>query len=217
MRMLNLHNAAAGMARKGRLGLAVALSAMVMQPALACGKHRHAKLSTEIVRPKLSPELERARTVLAKYKDPVTAVRDGYFSTLGCVHYKEGAMGVHFLNPALISTKLDPDKPQILVYEPKGDQLELVAAEWFVPLATGVEMRPSLFGQPFDGPMAGHEPLMLESLHHYDLHVWLFKENPRGVFANTNPNVSCENYGYSFLEEPPATVAHHGAGHGHAK
>jgi hypothetical protein len=65
--------------------------------------------------------------------------------------------------------------------------------------------------------MAGHEPLMPESLHHYDLHVWLFKENPKGIFSNTNPNVSCENYSYSFLEAPPATVAHHGAGHGHTK
>jgi hypothetical protein len=158
-------------------------------------------------------ELERVRDVLAKYRNPVTAVRDGYFSTLGCVHYKEGAMGVHFLNPALISPKVDPDKPQILVYEPKGDQLELVAAEWFVPLATGVDARPTLFGRPFDGPMAGHEPLMPEGLHHYDLHVWLFKENPAGVFATTNPDVSCANYGYGFLEEPPPIVLHHGAGH----
>jgi hypothetical protein len=161
--------------------------------------------------PRLTPELERVRDQLAKYKDPAVAVRDGYLSTLGCVHYKEGAMGVHFLNPALISPTVDPAKPQILVYEPKGDKLELVAAEWFVPLATGVTNRPVLFGKAFDGPMAGHEPLMPEALHHYDLHVWLFKQNPKGIFASTNPNVSCAGYGYAFLEEPPATVAHHGA------
>ncbi|HEX2115855.1 MAG TPA: hypothetical protein VHM01_15730 [Alphaproteobacteria bacterium] len=161
--------------------------------------------------PRLSSELESVRDQLAKYKDPAVAVRDGYLSTLGCVHYREGAMGVHFLNPALISPTVDPARPQILVYEPKGDKLELVAAEWFVPLATGVEKRPVLFGRPFDGPMAGHEPLMPESLHHYDLHVWLFKENPKGVFAAVNPKVSCAGYAYAFLEEPPALVAHHGA------
>jgi hypothetical protein len=160
---------------------------------------------------KLPPELEAARDLLAKYKDPVVAVRDGYFSTLGCVHYADGAMGVHFLNTALISPELDPARPQILVYEPVGDRLELVAAEWFVPLATGIKQRPALFGQPFNGPMAGHEPLMPDGLHHYDLHVWLFKENPKGVFAVTNPSVSCEGYGYAFLEQPPATVAHEGA------
>src|SRR3546814_6344824 len=39
------------------------------------------------------PELEALRDQLAKYKDPVAAVRDGYLSTLGCVHYESGAMG----------------------------------------------------------------------------------------------------------------------------
>lgn len=167
--------------------------------------------SAQSASPKLSPELERARDQLGKYKGPVAAVRDGYFSTLGCVHYKDGGMGVHFLNPALISATPDPVKPQILVYEPKGDKLELAAAEWFVPLATGVDKRPTLFAQPFDGPMAGHEPLMPSQLHHYDLHVWLFKENPKGLFSAINPNVSCADYGYAFLEELPAGVPHHGA------
>lgn len=167
--------------------------------------------TAESAAPKLSPELAAVRDLLAKYKDPVVAVRDGYFSTLGCVHYKSGGMGVHFLNPALISPTIDPGKPQILVYEPVGDSLELVAAEWFVPLATGIAERPMLLGQPFDGPMEGHEPLMPQALHHYDLHVWLFKENPRGIFAATNPAVSCDGYGYAFLEQPTAKVAHHGA------
>jgi hypothetical protein len=164
--------------------------------------------------PRLDGELAQVRDRLAKYKDPVVAVRDGYFSTLGCVHYKSGAMGVHFLNTALISPVPDPDKPQILVYEPRGDKLELVAAEWFVPLATGVAKRPVLFGRPFDGPMEGHEPLMPHTLHHYDLHVWLFKENPSGMFAATNPSVSCADAAYALLEEPPPTVKHHGA-HAH--
>lgn len=161
--------------------------------------------------PKLTPELEAVRDQLAKYRDPVAAVRDGYFSTLGCVRYPNGAMGVHFLNPAHIAPEVDPAKPQILVYEPVDGSLELVAAEWFVPLATGVKARPTIFGQPFNGPMAGHEPLMPESLHHYDLHVWLFKENPAGTFAPTNPAVSCEGYAYDFLEQPPAHVTHQAA------
>jgi hypothetical protein len=159
--------------------------------------------------PKLSPELERVRDQLAKYKDPFVAVRDGYHSTVGCVHYKDGAMGVHFLNKELLGPRPDPNKPQILVYEPVGDRLELVAAEWFIPLATGVDKRPTLFGQPFDGPMEGHEPLIPQELHHYDLHVWLFKENPKGLFHAVNPNVSCSGYGYAVLEEPTAIVTHH--------
>jgi hypothetical protein len=29
---------------------------------------------------------------------------------------------------------------------------------------------------------------------HYDRHVWIYRENPSGVFAQFNPNVSCEHH-----------------------
>jgi hypothetical protein len=158
----------------------------------------------------LPPQLEEVRDALRRYEDPILAVRDGYLSTLGCVEYPEGGMGVHFLNPALIGPAPDPFRPQILVYEPAADgALRLVAAEWLIPLATGVAERPSLFGRPFDGPMEGHEPLMPRELHHYDLHVWLFKENPAGLFAATNPTVGCTCHSYALMERPTAIVAHH--------
>ena len=48
--------------------------------------------------------------------------------------------------------------------------------------------RPSLFGVTFDGPMPGHNPTMPI---HYDLHVWLFADNPSGMFAPFNPTLSC--------------------------
>jgi hypothetical protein len=124
--------------------------------------------------------------------------RDGYFSTLGCVEferagvagqvpYMPGGMGVHFLNVGLIGPVPDPAKPPVLIYEPDGDKLRLVAAEWFIPLATGVKERPTLWNRPFDGPMTGHPPLLPMELSHYDLHVWLYKPNPLGTFAPTNP------------------------------
>lgn len=169
--------------------------------------------------PALSEELAAVRRALEKYQDPVVAVHDGYFSTLGCVAYPQpggpgrvpypaGGMGVHFLNPRLIGPVPDPMRPQILVYEPVGDKLRLVAAEWFIPLATGVKERPSLFGQPFDGPMEGHHPLMPTGLHHYDLHVWLWKSNPVGMFKPTNPDVKCPKAGYTLREEVPKFVPH---------
>ena len=142
----------------------------------------------------LPPELQKVRAALDKYQDPYVAVRDGYLSTVGCVHYPKpggagrvaypaGAMGIHFLNAQLIGPVPDPMRPPILVYEPSGDTLKLVAAEWLIPLATGIKERPTLFGKPFEGPMMGHEPLMPAGLHHYDLHVWLWKENPSGLFS----------------------------------
>jgi hypothetical protein len=192
--------------------LAAGLSAGA-SPAPAQTGHLHGpqhRASTPAPAPTLPPELVEVREALRKYADPVVAVRDGYLSTLGCVEYAEGAMGVHFLNPAVIGPTLDPFRPALLIYEPEdGGRLRLVAAEWFVPLATGITERPTLFGRPFDGPMEGHEPLMPQGLHHYDLHVWLFKENPAGLFAVTNPNVGCAGYSYALMEQPPATVAHH--------
>jgi len=136
------------------------------------------------------------------------AVRDGYHSTLGCVTYPSGGMGIHFLNRSLIGPVPDPLRPQFLLYEPEGDALRLIAAEWFMPLATGVQQRPALFGQPFDGPMEGLERLLPVELHHYDLHMWLFKPNPLGLFQPVNPEVKCPTTGYSFLEQPPKTVPH---------
>ena len=168
----------------------------------------------------LPPELEQLRLSLQKYQDPVVAIRDGYFSTLGCVEYPKpggqgqvayqaGAMGIHFLNPSLISPAPDPKRPTILLYEPDAHgKLTLVGAEWFVPLATGIIERPQLFGREFDGPMEGHEPLLPQSLHHYDLHVWLWKPNPSGLFSPTNPLVKCSGYSYTIVEEAPQIVTH---------
>lgn len=153
--------------------------------------------------PALSPELASARDALAKYADPIVAVRDGYFSTVACVDfphggkdgpvvYPPGAMGIHFLNPANIGPQLDPAKPQVLLYEQVGGKLKLTGAEWFMPVAIAGDKAPVIFGQTLLGPMDGHEPIMPASLRHYDLHVWLWKDNPRGVFTSTNAAVKCD-------------------------
>lgn len=168
----------------------------------------------------LTPELENVRKLLEKYQDPIVAVHDGFFSTVACVSYPKGgmegsmryapgAMGVHFLNLGNIGPALDPAKPQILIYEPDGDKLRLVAAEWFMPTEVAGGKVPSVFGQPLGGPMEGHQPLMPAGMHHYDLHVWLWKTNPEGVFSPTNPAVKCPTTGYSFAEDAPKMV------HGH--
>jgi hypothetical protein len=102
-------------------------------------------------------------------------------------------MGLHYVNPARLQAPADPAKPQILLYGKAADgSVKLLAAEFFAPdrdQDPGTDGdRPSLFGQPFDGPMPGHGPDMPV---HYDLHVWVEKANPAGVFAPWNPNVSC--------------------------
>ena len=89
-----------------------------------------------------------------------------------------------------------------------GGKLQLVAAEWFSPLTPELKGRPELFGRPFDGPMEGHHPLMPHGLHHYDLHVWLWKDNPAGMFSPTNPKIKCPKGPYTFEETAPKIVPH---------
>jgi hypothetical protein len=162
----------------------------------------------------LTPELAAAKAALSKYSDPFAAVRDGYFSTVACmdfptgmkdgtVDYPPGAMGVHFLNAANIGPKLDPTKPQVLIYAPVGNKLVLAGAEWFMPVQVAPGgAAPTIFGQTLVGPMDGHAPIMAAALRHYDLHVWLWKDNPRGVFTSTNRDIKC-------AASSPYTVASH--------
>lgn len=167
--------------------------------------------------PTLPAELASVRAALDKYRDPIVAIYDGYLSTVACIEYPKGAaegsmqyapggMGVHFLNMGFVGPALDPAKPQVLIYEPVGDSLRLVAAEWFMPSEVAAKNRPSIFGKELQGPMEGHQPLMPAGFHHYDLHVWLWKNNPAGVYSPTNPAVRCQAKGYSFAEAAPKMV-----------
>jgi hypothetical protein len=143
----------------------------------------------------LSPDLQAVRAAVAKYHSYDQAVADGY-SLAGepCISSPAGGMGFHASNPSIIrSGVIDPLRPAILLYAPGSDgSLKLVGVEYFhadadQDLATDND-RPSLFGQPFNGPMLGHNPSMPI---HYDLHVWVVEANPAGVFEQFNPAVSC--------------------------
>jgi len=119
-------------------------------------------------------------------------------------------MGVHFINMQTIGPKPDAARPQVLIYDPVGDSLRLAAAEWFVPLATGVTEPPVLFGETFDGPMDGHHPVMPHELRHYDLHVWLFKPNPRGMFFAVNPDLRCTGQAYRVMDTLEPSIRRRG-------
>ena len=171
--------------------------------------------------PPAEPTLEQVRAATEKYRDVKVALADGYVRdpmdecvTAASIGYPshEGSMGVHYVhmdrlgikgppNPRVSGTSIytDFNKPAILIYEPKSDgSLELVAVENLVFTkaweAAGHKSRPSFRGTPFnymaDDPATkideGH---MFE--HHYDLHVWLYRDNPAGVFSQFNPDVSC--------------------------
>jgi len=122
-------------------------------------------------------------------------------------------MGVHFGNATLIGDgELDPERPELLVYEPKNGQLHLVAVEYLVIAADRDAKHPTT------------PPSLLEQLFHYngspnryglpafyELHVWAWQHNPHGMCTELNPTVSCA--GYSPEAAMPASAEAHGAGH----
>jgi hypothetical protein len=137
------------------------------------------------------------REATRDFRDVSVAEGAGYGSLGTCVSGPEkGAMGVHYANPNLVNDNLvDASAPELLVYEVRAGRLRLVAVEFIVPAgpwdAAHPGVPPSLLGQHFHfvpgpnryGPGA-----------FYELHVWAWKENPSGMFADWNPNVSCEEY-----------------------
>ena len=88
------------------------------------------------------------------------------------------------VNPDLVDPEFDLLKPEAILYAPgPGGQLRLVALEYIV-VNVG-QPRPMFGNQPFD---IGGTPLPVP---HWSLHVWLYENNPSGIFKPFNPNVSC--------------------------
>lgn len=148
-------------------------------------------------RPEASPGLVRdVRQATQRFQDVNAAIGAGYASTGSCVSGpNEGAMGVHYVNEALIADgALDVQQPEVLVYEPHGGQLRLVAVEFFVDAEqwdAANEGPPVLGGQHFHYIGA---PNRLRAPAYYELHVWAWKRNSHGSFSDWNPRVSCAQY-----------------------
>jgi len=133
---------------------------------------------------------------LATQRAPVTtAEANGYGRFLGCVSGPDGSMGVHYPNPTLVGDgKLDASNPEVLVYEPKNGKLELAAVEYLVLYD---DWHANNDGPPVLGGQVFHyvgSPNRYGMPAFYELHVWAWKHNPNGMFADWNPNVSCETY-----------------------
>jgi hypothetical protein len=137
--------------------------------------------------PSTALQLHNAKRATARFKDVSKAEAAGYVRASECTTGRAGAMGVHYMNAALVGDpRLDIRKPELLLYEPQADgSMKLVGLEW-MQLDTG-QRAPRLMGHRFNGPMNhnGTAPW------HYDLHVWTIRRNPRRTFAQYNPRVRC--------------------------
>jgi len=105
-------------------------------------------------------------------------------------------MGVHYANPTLVGDgALDARYPEVLMYEPLADgHMRLLGVEYVVIAEAWDSTHPAppvLRGQLFhyeESPNRYGLPPF------YALHVWAWKANPKGMFADWNPNVTCVNY-----------------------
>lgn len=170
------------------------------------------------------PDLAAVRKATERFRDVNVALKEGYirdpFDLCDTAEMmgrpKElGAMGVHYFkpdvlgitappNPKVIGTGTHTDflSPSILIYEPQANgSLELVAVEnlAFVEAwkAAGKTTPPTFHGVEYDY-MADDPKTTADDAHqfapHYDRHVWIYRENPSGVFSPFNPNVSCAHH-----------------------
>lgn len=176
--------------------LTLALLSLGISGALAQDGHSHAK-QTQDQQAKASVLIQTVRQSTARFKDVSVAQSEGYALQFGCVSGdSEGAMGLHFVNGALVNSGvIDATKPQIVIYEAQPDgSLKLIGADYLVVAKQWNATHagpPELMGQLFhlfDSPNRFGLPAF------YTLHVWAWKDNPNGAFVNWHPNVSCETF-----------------------
>lgn len=147
--------------------------------------------------PGTGPEdpMDTIREATRAFQQVDAALAAGYAPAGPCVaHPTMGGMGFHYGKQALVDAVVDPRNPETLLYAPgpNGSRV-LVGVEFLVPADAWDASHaapPVLAGQAFDdhrAPAARHGL----PFPHYDLHVWVWKENPSGLFAPFNPTVSC--------------------------
>ena len=132
-------------------------------------------------------DVETLRAATDKYHDIAAAVAAGYPSKMPiCVADSvQGGMGHHFIDRTLFDEKLEIERPEMLIYAPAGDgKVELVAVEYVVPyrVVPASGKAPRLFGQDLK-PYG--------QFNYWALHVWAWRRNAAGLFADYNPAVKC--------------------------
>jgi len=135
-----------------------------------------------------SPTLiDRVRGANDRFKNVTVAVHEGY-AAIPCASGADGgAMGIHYVNSNLLAAGVvDIEHPQAVMYEPTPDgKMMLIAVEYITPNGPA-SLEGHLFNFTGSPNRYGLGPF-------YGLHVWAWKANPRGTFADMNPDVTCEH------------------------
>jgi hypothetical protein len=135
----------------------------------------------------LEQQVARIRAATEAFKSLDEAVAAGYARDVAHCMAKppEGGMGYHHQNRSLLDDRIELERPEILVYErlPDGDY-RLNGVEYIVPF--------SVWPRDREPPtVMGRDLKPAPSLGLWYLHVWVWLENPSGLFADWNPRVRC--------------------------
>ena len=174
--------------------VALALGALPSSRALARSDNEQASAK---YRGQAAGLIKAVREATERFKDVSVAEAEGYSLMFGCVSGPDsGAMGLHYVNlPLVLDGVLDPSKPEIIIYEPlpngrlrmTGADFLVFAEHWHASNAATPELQGQLL-HLFESPNRFGLP------NFYTLHVWAWKENPTGAFANWHSNVSCDAF-----------------------
>lgn len=136
----------------------------------------------------LGQELDLLREAVEPYQNFSASQTAGYtllFENMCMEDPEAGGMGYHYVDVSLLDAAVTVGAPEALIYEgAPGEARELVAVEYVVPFAAVAEDQPAptLFGESFRKNT---------TFGLWTLHVWAWKDNPEGMFADWNPRVSC--------------------------
>jgi hypothetical protein len=138
--------------------------------------------------------VKEARAATVAYHDVGRAEADGFAPFYLCTDEAgAGAMGQHFVNGARVADpSLAEDTPEVLVYAPRpGGGYRLVGVEYVVIAADWDALHaspPELFGRTLKRIPAGNRYGLPDF---YEIHAWIWRPNPRGMFDDWNSKVSC--------------------------
>jgi hypothetical protein len=144
-----------------------------------------------------SPLVEKVRSATARYTDLNVAIAEGFVPATPCVSGPDtGAMGVHFVLPARITSGvLNAEQPEALIYEPMSNgSMRLVGVEFIVLSSVWASKNPNSV-PALDGNLLNYigAPNRFGLPAFYELHVWAWEHNPKGSFADWNTLVTCEH------------------------
>src|SRR5882724_8171499 len=127
---------------------------------------------------------DQVRAANSRFKDVSVAVAEGYAPIPCASGIDGGAMGVHYVNAEYLKDEVpDIKRPQAVMYEPwSNGKMALVAVE-YIAFKGPASLQGQLFNFTNSPNRYGLGPF-------YELHVWAWKANPRGAFADMNPDVA---------------------------